>query len=129
LIDRLPPGHGLCHGDLHHGNVIITADGPRLIDWTCSIRAPAAFDLAWSHILLTELFAETADDQQRSLAIDAAAQSEYARGAGLSPATLTAAMELCLPIVLVRLFILLGPKSARWERLMQRVEAALRAEG
>ncbi len=33
LIDRLPPSGGLCHCDLHPGNVIMTADGPRLIDW------------------------------------------------------------------------------------------------
>src|SRR3984885_13188409 len=43
LIDRLQqPGDGLCHGDIHPENVIMTADGPRLIDWTFSIRAPAA---------------------------------------------------------------------------------------
>ena len=46
LIERLPPGDGLCHGDLHPGNVIMTAEGPRLIDWTGTVRAPAAFDLA-----------------------------------------------------------------------------------
>jgi hypothetical protein len=129
LIDRLQPGGGLCHGDLHPGNVIMTADGPRLIDWTWSIGAPAAFDLAWSHIALTELFAEVSDKPQRPLAVDAAVQSEYARLAGVSQPGLTAAMELYVPIVLVRLFILLGgPTSALWERLIQRVDAALRPE-
>jgi hypothetical protein len=129
LIDRLRPADGLCHGDLHPGNVIMTADGPRLIDWTWSIRAPAAFDLGWSHIVLTELFPDVADNPQRSLAVDAAAQSEYARLAGMSQAALTAARELYMPIVLVRLFILLGgPTSVRWERLIQRVEASLRPE-
>jgi Phosphotransferase enzyme family len=54
LIERLRPGDGLCHGDLHPDNVIMTADGPRLIDWIGAVRAPAAFDLAISHILLTE---------------------------------------------------------------------------
>ncbi len=29
LIERLPPGGGWCHGDLHPGNVIMTAEGPR----------------------------------------------------------------------------------------------------
>ena len=33
LIERLPPGDGLCHLDLLPFNVIMTADGPRLIDW------------------------------------------------------------------------------------------------
>ena len=33
LIDRLQqPGDGLCHGDIHPQNVIMTADGPRLIE-------------------------------------------------------------------------------------------------
>jgi Phosphotransferase enzyme family len=31
LIDHLPPENGLCHADLHPGNVIMTADGPRII--------------------------------------------------------------------------------------------------
>ena len=46
LIERLPPGDELCHGDLHPGNVIMTAEGPRLVDWSGPVRAPAAFDLA-----------------------------------------------------------------------------------
>ena len=29
LIERLSPGGELCHGDLHPGNVIMTAEGPR----------------------------------------------------------------------------------------------------
>jgi hypothetical protein len=47
LIERLRPGDGLCHGDLHPDNVIMTADGPRIIDWTTAVRAPAVFDLAY----------------------------------------------------------------------------------
>ena len=51
LIDRLQqPADGLCHGDIHPGNVIMTADGPRLVDWTFSIRAPAALDHGFTHI-------------------------------------------------------------------------------
>jgi Ser/Thr protein kinase RdoA (MazF antagonist) len=41
LIERLRPGDGLCHVDPHPGNVIMTANGPRLIDWTFAVRAPA----------------------------------------------------------------------------------------
>jgi hypothetical protein len=101
LIERLRPGDGLCHGDLHPDNVIMTADGPRLIDWIGAVRAPAAFDLAISHILLTELAPEVADDPERPRAVNAAAQSEYARLAGMSQAALTAAIEPYLPIVCV----------------------------
>ena len=128
LIERLPPGDGLCHGDLHPGNVIMTADGPRLIDWGGAIRAPAGLDLACCHVFLSELAPETVADPERPRAVNAAVQSEYARLAGMSPAALTAAMEPYLPIVRVR--VLLGPAGspALRERLIQRVEAALRSE-
>jgi Ser/Thr protein kinase RdoA (MazF antagonist) len=128
LIDRLSPGDGLCHCDLHPGNVIMTADGPRLIDWFGMVGAPAALDLGVSHILLSELIPELVDDPERPRAYNAVLQSEYARLAGMSKAALTAAMEPYLPIV--RVFALLagwcGP--AQRERLIQRVEATLRSE-
>src|SRR5215831_459750 len=125
LIGRLRPGDGLCHADLHPGNVIMTADGPRIVDWAGAVRAPAAFDLGCCHIALTELAPEVADDPQRPRAVNVAAQSEYARLAAMSQAALTAAMEPYLPIVRV---LLGGAASAQRERLIQRVEATLRPE-
>ena len=127
LIDRLSPGDGLCHCDLHPGNVIMTADGPRLIDWGGATRAPAGLDLACCHVLLCELAPETVADPERPRAVNAAVQSEYARLAGLSPAALAAAIESYLPIVRV-LVVLGGAMPALRERLLQRVEAALRSE-
>jgi Ser/Thr protein kinase RdoA (MazF antagonist) len=127
LIERLRPGDGLCHGDLHPDNVIMTADGPRIIDWTTAVRAPAVFDLAYCHIILTEFAPEVADNPQRPRAVNAAAQSEYARLAGMSQAALTAAMEPYLPIVCVRI-VLGAVTSAQRERLIQRIEASLRSE-
>ena len=93
-----------------------------------TLRAPAAFDLACAHVLLSELVPEIVDDPERPRAVNAAVQSEYARLAGMSLAALTAAMEPYLPIVYV--FALLGPAAspALRERLIQRVEAALRSE-
>ena len=127
LIERLSPGDGLCHGDLHPGNVIMTAEGPRLIDWTGPVRGPAAFDLGVSHIVFTELGPEVADDPERPRAVNAALQSEYARLAGMPPAALTAAIEPYLPSGCV--LVLLGEAMpALRERLIQRVEAALRPE-
>jgi aminoglycoside phosphotransferase (APT) family kinase protein len=125
LIDRLPPSGGLCHCDLHPGNVIMTADGPRLIDWGGATRAPPGLDLAWCHFFLSELAPERVPDPERPRAVNAAMQSEYARQAGMSPAALTAAMEPYLPIIQVR--FLLGPAAspALRERLLQRVEATL----
>ena len=130
LIDRLQhPGDGLCHGDIHPENVIMTADGPRLIDWTFSIRAPAAFDHGHFHINLTELALDVTDNPQRPLAVYVAAQSEYARLSGMPVAALRQAMETWLPITIVRYFLLMGgPTSERWRRMMQSAEAALRPQ-
>jgi tRNA A-37 threonylcarbamoyl transferase component Bud32 len=128
LIDRLSPGDGLCHCDLHPGNVIMTADGPKLVDWTGTVRAPAALDLAVSHIILSELTPGLVADPERPRAYNAVLRSEYARLAGMSQVALTAVMEPYLPIV--RVFVLLagwcGP--AQRERLIRSVEATLRSE-
>jgi hypothetical protein len=126
LIERLPPGDGLCHCDLHPGNVIMTADGPRIIDWDGAVRAPAALDLGCCHISLSELAPEVVDNPARPRAVNAALQSEYARLAGMFPAALTAAMEPYLPIA--RAHLLPGVAPAQRARLIQRVEACLRSE-
>lgn len=130
LIDRLQqPGDGLCHGDIHPGNVIMTAAGPRLIDWTFAIRAPAALDHGFTHISLTEFALDATDNPQRPLAVNAAAQAEYARLSDTPLAALTQAMETWLPVAIVRYFLLMGgPTSERWQRMMQRAEAALRPQ-
>ena len=127
LIDRLPPGDGFCHCDLSPGNVIMTAEGPKLVDWAFAMRGPAALDLGFLHVILSELAPEIADNPERPRATNAAAQSEYARLAGTSLAELTAAMQPYLPIV--RTFVVLGNvvPSLR-ERLIQRIEAGLRSE-
>ena len=39
----------LCHGDVHPGNVMMTPDGPLLIDWDLLCRA----DRGWDHAMLT----------------------------------------------------------------------------
>jgi Ser/Thr protein kinase RdoA (MazF antagonist) len=124
LIERRPPGDGLCHADLHPGNVIMTADGPRIIDWACTVRARAAIELGHCHVTLSELVREGIDPK-RPRALNAAVQSKYARLAGMSPAALTAAMEPYLPIVRA---LVLAQRPAERERLIQRVEAALRSE-
>jgi len=125
LIDRLPPDERLCHCDLHPDNVIMTADGPRLIDWTGARRGGAPYDLACSHFLLTDLRPDSFGEPERQRALDAAVQSEYARLTGASPAAQTVAMEAHLPIV--RMFFVLGSpaRPATQERLLQRLEADL----
>jgi aminoglycoside phosphotransferase (APT) family kinase protein len=124
LIDRLRPADELCHGDIHPANVIMTAEGPRLIDWTWSMRGPVALDLAFSHFILTEFAPERVDDPRRPRAVNAAMRSEYARLTGMSPAMLTAAIEDYLPIVYA-FNLLLGPEDALRERLIQSLDATL----
>ena len=79
----------------------MTADGPRIIDWTGAIRAPAALDLGFCHMILSEIAPELVDNPERPRAVNAAVQSEYARLAGMSRAALTAEMERYLPIACV----------------------------
>ncbi len=120
LIDRLSPGDGLCHGDPNPGNVIMTADGPRLIDWIAALRAPAAFDLASAHVLLTELAPFVADDPERPRAVNAALQAAYADLAGTTPAALAAMVSPYLPIVRA-LALISGAVPAHRERLVRRL--------
>lgn len=124
LIEHLAPHDVLCHSDLQPRNVIMTAEGPRLIDWLGAARAPAAYELAQCHVLMSEL---PDDDEPEGGPVNAALQVEYARLAGMAPAELTAAMQPYLPIA--RVFLLLaGARPEARERLLQRVEAALRSE-
>ncbi|HTR86616.1 MAG TPA: aminoglycoside phosphotransferase family protein [Reyranella sp.] len=125
LLERLPPEDGLCHGDLSVNNVIMTAEGPRLIDWTWARRSGVALDLAHSHVVLCELIPDGIDPE-RPRALDAAVQAEYARLAGLSPAALTAAMEPYLPIVRAFFLLVWAGSPALRERLVQRLEVQMR---
>jgi Ser/Thr protein kinase RdoA (MazF antagonist) len=129
LIERLPPAAGLCHADLHAGNVIMTADGPRIIDWIAAVRAPAALDMARCHVIFSDLVhAPESIDPERPRAFNAAIQSEYARLAGLSAATLAAAVETYLPILRAFALAERATNPGRRELLIQRIEAALQAQ-
>ena len=78
--------------------------------------------------VLPELAPEIADNPERPRATNAAAQSEYARLAGVSLEELTAAIEPYLPIV--RTFVVLGNVvPSLQERLIRRIEAGLRSKG
>jgi aminoglycoside phosphotransferase (APT) family kinase protein len=57
-LDWLPAPFGagdgaqvLLHRDLHPQNVILTADGPRIIDWEGAARGPAAADVAMTWVV------------------------------------------------------------------------------
>jgi aminoglycoside phosphotransferase (APT) family kinase protein len=47
----LEGAHVVCHGDVHPGNVVMTDEGPVLIDWDLVCTAPAG----WDHAMLLTL--------------------------------------------------------------------------
>jgi uncharacterized protein (TIGR02172 family) len=53
LLELLPDGKNVCHGDYHPGNVILTKRGPVAIDWmTVSLGSPWT-DVARTNLLLS----------------------------------------------------------------------------
>jgi thiamine kinase len=51
-LDRLPDGETLCHGDFQPGDVILTSDGPSIIDWYDATRGDPAADVARTAVLI-----------------------------------------------------------------------------
>jgi Ser/Thr protein kinase RdoA (MazF antagonist) len=50
LIDACPERRDLIHGDLLHGNVLVSPDAGRVeavLSWKCSVRGDFLFDAAW----------------------------------------------------------------------------------
>jgi aminoglycoside phosphotransferase (APT) family kinase protein len=50
LVDACPERRDLVHGDLLHGNVLISPDAQRVeavLSWKCSVRGDFLFDAAW----------------------------------------------------------------------------------
>ena len=103
--------------------------GPRLIDWSATVRAPAAFDLWRCDIGLKELaYAPEGVDRGPVGALNAALQSEYARLANM-PAT-ALAIGPYLPILRAAALAegaLSSALAVRREQLIERLEADLRA--
>jgi len=51
LLERLPEGDRLCHGDFHPGNILLSKAGPVLIDWSCATRGHPLADVARTCVL------------------------------------------------------------------------------
>lgn len=51
-LSALADGDAICHGDFHPGNLLLTASGPMLIDWTNATRGDAAADFARTRLML-----------------------------------------------------------------------------
>jgi aminoglycoside phosphotransferase (APT) family kinase protein len=45
-LENIPNGNAVCHGDFHPENVLITAKGPVIIDWTTGMRGDPIGDVA-----------------------------------------------------------------------------------
>lgn len=51
LLAELPPGNCLCHGDFHPANILMTDNGPVIIDWSTGTRGHALADVARTSVL------------------------------------------------------------------------------
>ena len=52
LLNSMPNGHQICHGDFHPGNIIITQRGPVIIDWMTVSQGVACGDVARTATIL-----------------------------------------------------------------------------
>lgn len=52
LLDAMPGGDRLCHGDLHPGNVIVGRDGPVVVDWFDAAAGDPFADVARTSLLV-----------------------------------------------------------------------------
>lgn len=59
-IENLPDGNAICHGDFHPENVLLTARGPMIIDWTNGSRGNPIGDVARTACLINR--ADIPDD-------------------------------------------------------------------
>ena len=66
MLEALPDGQSLCHGDYHPDNVIITKRGPVVIDWMTACAGRPWADVARSSLLLS-IGAKAAGRQVRPL--------------------------------------------------------------
>lgn len=52
MLEELPQGYQLCHGDFHPGNVMMTERGAVVIDWIDATRGNPLADVARSSLLM-----------------------------------------------------------------------------
>jgi hypothetical protein len=53
VLDSLPDGFQMCHGDFHPGNIVMTTRGPVIIDWLTATRGNPISDVARSVVLMS----------------------------------------------------------------------------
>lgn len=90
-LGRLPQGRALLHGDYHLGNIIMSSDGPVIIDWAKAAHGAPAADLARTEMLMR--FGQGASDPATNMWRDWAARRvvrDYLRGGTVTAADLAA---------------------------------------
>jgi Ser/Thr protein kinase RdoA (MazF antagonist) len=60
LPQPLGPGLQVLHLDLHPANVMLTADGPVVIDWSSASAGPAGADVAMAYLIMASSDVDTA---------------------------------------------------------------------
>lgn len=101
----LPDGESTLHGDFHPGNILLTNDGPRVIDWGEASRGNFAADIARTLVLLTP---ESAADVVADPGSIASLISEFVdayvkRCLQITGATLETIAAWRLPVIAARL--------------------------
>ena len=56
LLERLPDGDALCHGDFHPANIILTDHGPVILDWFDAATGDVTADFVRSSLLMRPPF-------------------------------------------------------------------------
>jgi aminoglycoside phosphotransferase (APT) family kinase protein len=51
-LAELPDGDRICHGDYHPANVLLTTDGPRVIDWAGASRGDPIADVCRTQLIV-----------------------------------------------------------------------------
>jgi Ser/Thr protein kinase RdoA (MazF antagonist) len=52
-LDEMPDGDRLCHGDFHPDNILMTTEGPIIIDWVDATQGHPMADVARTSLLLS----------------------------------------------------------------------------
>jgi aminoglycoside phosphotransferase (APT) family kinase protein len=101
-LARLPEDTGLCHMDLHPGNVIVRGAELVVVDWVNACSGPLALDVARSFVLMAWQGAAKRDGRTQAARLELAAryrEAMLARGA-LGPADVELALSFAADALL-----------------------------